>query len=155
MIRKIYPELNVLEFAGPYAQKLLRDRLDPGDLQGNLMRMGLRMQNFATEVPLQLSQILLDLETGKLSVSVKSEGIDRISDAIRAVGFTLFLGLTSAASLVGASISFARYEWLFHGVPVLGLASLLLAGGLFGSALSWHVIAGRLRKIRISRWLKR
>ena len=43
--------------------------MDPNDLQGNMMKVALRLQNFATEVPLQLSQILLDLETGKLNTA--------------------------------------------------------------------------------------
>ena len=155
IIRKVYPELNVLEFAQPYAQQLLRGKLDPGDLQGGLMRMGLRLQNFATEVPLQLSQILLDLETGKLAVTVRSEGIDRVADTLRSVGFTVFLGLGGAAFLIGAFIAFSRYDWLYRGMPVLGLLGLLVAGTLFGVALSWYVFAGRLRKISLSRWLKR
>ncbi|MBS2027117.1 MAG: AarF/ABC1/UbiB kinase family protein [Deltaproteobacteria bacterium] len=154
IIRKVYPDLNVLEFAQPYVQKLLKDRLDPGDLQGSLMRMGLRLQNFATEVPLQLSQILVDLETGKLTVSVRGEQLDKLGDNVRGAGLTVFLGILSAAFLVGAFISFSRYEWFFHGVPVLGLLGLVVAGGLFGAGVSWYLLAGRLRKIRISRWLK-
>lgn len=155
IIRKVYPDLNVLEFAQPYLQQLLRERLDPTDLQGGLMRMGLRLQNFATEVPLQLSQILLDLESGKLSVNVRGEGLDRVGEMVRGVGLTMFLGLIGAACLIGAFMSFEKYDWLFHGVPVLGIVGVLIAGALFGFAFSWYVLAGRLRKIRLSRWLKK
>lgn len=155
IIRKVYPDLNVLEFAQPYLQQLLRERLDPSDLQGGLMRMGLRLQNFATEVPLQLSQILLDLESGKLSVTVRGEGLDRVGEMVRGVGLTMFLGLIGAACLIGAFMSFQKYDWLFHGVPVVGIFGTLIAGALFGAAMSWYVLAGRLRKIRLSRWLKK
>jgi len=155
IIREVYPDLNVLEIAQPYVQQLLRDRLDPGDMQGNLMRMGLRLQTFATEVPLQLSQILLDLESGRLTVSVRSEGIDRVADAVRAVGFTVFLGLVGSAFLVGAFIAFSRYAWQVRGMPVIGLLGLVVAGGLFGSAMSWYLVGSRLHKIKLSRWFRR
>ena len=67
MLRSLYPEMNILEVALPYAKELLADRYDPSQLQGGLMRTLLRFQSLATDLPTQLSQILLDLESGKFT----------------------------------------------------------------------------------------
>jgi ubiquinone biosynthesis protein len=155
IIRKVHPELNVLELAKPFTTQLLSDRINPGDWQGNAMKVALRLQTFATEVPLQLSQILLDLETGKLSVNVKSEGLDQLNTNIRTLTVTLYLGLLSASFVIGMFISFAGVDRTVGGVPLTGLVALVFAGALFGVATSWAVFSGRVGKIKLSRWLKK
>ncbi len=64
----------------PYAKELLADRYDPRQLQGGLMRTLLRFQSLAADLPTQLSQILLDLESGKFSVTVRAEQFDKLND---------------------------------------------------------------------------
>ena len=154
-IRKIYPEMNVLEIAGPYARQLLKDRFDTSDLQGTLMRVALRLQGFATEVPMQLSQILIDLESGKLTVSVKSQALDRVAANVKGLGVTIYLGLLSSAFIIGAFIALARAPWEIRGVPAAGVVGVVLFGGTLGAALSWVALSGRGSKIRLSRWLRK
>ncbi len=155
IIREVYPDMNVMEVAGPYAKRLLRDRLDPNDLQGNVMKVALRLQNFATEVPLQLSQILLDLETGKLSVGVRSEGLESITRVLRSLAVILPLSMLSAAFVVGGFISFARFDREIHGWPLSGLIAVMMAGALAGAGITSYLLGGRLVKIRLSRWLRK
>ena len=155
IIREVYPDMNVLEVAGPYAQRLLRDRIDPNDLQGSVMKVALRLQNFATEVPLQLSQILLDLETGKLTVSVRSEGLESITRVLRSLAVILPLAMLSAAFVVGGFLSFARFDREIHGWPLSGLIAVMMAGALAGAGITSYLLSGRLGKIRLSRWLRK
>jgi ubiquinone biosynthesis protein len=155
ILRTLDPDLNVGEVALPYAKKLLTDRYDPSQLQGGIMRTLLRMQGLATELPMQLSQILMDLETGKFSVTVKADQLDRLNNSLRMIAAIGFLGLTACAFIIGAFISFAHQPWRVWGMPALGLFGAVAAGSTFGAAFTWYLAAGRLRKLSLRRFLKR
>jgi len=153
IMRSLYPELNIMEAAMPYAKELLADRYDPSQLQGGLMRTLLRLQSLAADLPTQLSQILLDLESGKFSVTVRAEPLDRLNDSLRAAAVVGFLGLCACAFIVGAFISFAQMPWLYEGIPVMGVLGIAMSSLLFGTVLGWYLFGGRVRKFRLSRWL--
>ncbi|PTL85982.1 AarF/ABC1/UbiB kinase family protein [Vitiosangium sp. GDMCC 1.1324] len=153
MMRSLYPDLNILEVAMPYAKELLADRYDPSQLQGGLMRTLLRFQSLAADLPTQLSQILLDLESGKFSVTVRAEQFDKLNENLRSAAIILFLGLCACGFIVGAFISFAQTQWQYHGVPVLGMLGVALSAALFGATFTWYLFGKRFGKVRVSRWL--
>jgi ubiquinone biosynthesis protein len=155
MLRSLYPEMNILEMALPYAKELLAGRYDPSQLQGGLMRTLLRFQSLATDLPTQLSQILLDLESGKFTVTVRADQFDKLNENLRSVAIIAFLGLCACGFIVGAFMSFAQKPWMYGNVPVLGIVGIALAAALFGAVFTWYLFAGRLRKVSISRWLKK
>jgi len=154
VLRSLYPDLKVSEFALPYARQLLFDRYDPSQLQGGLLRTLLRVQTFAGDLPVQLSQILLDLETGKFSVSIRTEQLERLNANLRAVAVIAFGGLCACGFIVGVFISFAQKQWLVRGLPVLGVIGIAAAAALFGATTTWYLFGQRVRKLRLSRWLK-
>ncbi len=155
MLRTLHPDLNILEMALPYAKQLLAGRYDPNQLQGGLMKTLLRVQSLATDVPLQLSQIMMDLETGKFAVNVRAEELEKLNANLRTATMIGFMGLCACGLIVGTFISFAQANWAVHGVPVLGLLGLTLAASLFGATFAWYLFAGKFRKVRISSWLKK
>ncbi|MFE8598406.1 ABC1 kinase family protein [Archangium violaceum] len=153
MLRSLYPELNILEVAMPYAKELLADRYDPSQLQGGLMRTLLRFQSLAQDLPTQLSQILLDLESGKFSVTVRAEQFDKLNDNLRSAAIVMFMGLCACGLIVGAFISFAQTPWHYHGLPVLGLLGIILSAAIFGAVFTWYLFGRSFGKVRVSRWL--
>jgi ubiquinone biosynthesis protein len=155
MLRGLYPEMNILEMALPYAKELLAGRYDPSQIQGGLMRTLLRFQSLATDLPTQLSQILLDLESGKFTVTVREDQLDKVNDNLRTVAIIAFLGLCACGFIVGAFISFAREPWMYGNVPVLGIVGIAVAAALFGGVFTWYLFGGRFRKVSLTRWLKK
>ena len=155
MLRGLYPEMNILEMALPYAKELLAGRYDPSQLQGGLMRTLLRFQSLATDLPTQLSQILLDLESGKFTVTVRADQFDKLNENLRSVAIIAFLGLCACGFIVGAFISFAQKPWMYGNVPVLGIIGIAVAAAFFGAVFTWYLFGGRFRKVSISRWLKK
>jgi ubiquinone biosynthesis protein len=77
----------------PYAKELLLGRYETGSLGTLGMKALLRLQTFATELPTQLSQVLLDLEGGKFTVNVASEELERIHAGIKGLGMVGVPGL--------------------------------------------------------------
>ncbi|RKI13301.1 AarF/ABC1/UbiB kinase family protein [Corallococcus sp. AB030] len=155
MLRGLYPELNILEVALPYAKELMAGRYDPSQLQGGLMRTLLRFQSMAQDLPTQLSQILLDLETGRFSVTVRAEQFDKLNENLRSVAVIAFLGLCACGFIVGAFIAFAPRPPMYGNVPVLGIVGIALAAALFGAVLTWYLFGGRFGKVSVTRFLKK
>jgi ubiquinone biosynthesis protein len=155
MLRGLYPEMNILEVALPYAKELMAGRYDPTQFQGGLMRTLLRFQSMAQDLPTQLSQILLDLETGKFSVTVRAEQFDKLNENLRSVAVIAFLGLCACGFIVGAFIAFAPRPPMYGNTPVLGIVGIALAAALFGAVLTWYLFGGRFGKVRVSRFLKK
>jgi ubiquinone biosynthesis protein len=155
VLRWLCPDLKISELALPYAKELLAGQYDPSRLQGGMLRTLLRFQSLASDLPVQMSQILLDLEAGKFAVNVRAEQLDRLNQNLRAIGVIAFLGLCACGFIVGAFISFAQQPWTLRGVPILGILGVASSAALFGATISWYWLGGRFRKIRLARFLKR
>lgn len=153
LIRWLYPELNIVEAAMPYAKELLLGRYEAMGLGGSGMRVLLRLQTFATEVPMQLSQILMDLEGGKFKVNIASEDLEQIHRSLKGLGLISFVGFVACGLTIGAFFSFSRMDHTVHGLPVIGLFAASALAICFGAVAMWTFTSGRLRKISISRWL--
>jgi len=149
LLRQLAPDMDILAVSLPYAKQLLAGRYDPAQLRGGLMRTLLRFQGLASDLPTQLSQILLDLETGRFGVTVKSPELEKINQSLRSVAVIGFLGLCACGFIVGAFLSFAQVPWTVRGLPVLGVLGVASAAALFGSALGWYLFGHRVGKIRL------
>ena len=153
ILRQLSPDLDILGVALPYAKELLKGRYEVGDLQGGLLRELLRFQGLAADLPTQLSQILLDLETGRFNVHVRSTTLDQVNASLRSAAVITFLGLCACGFIVGAFISFSQVPWTVRGYPVLGLLGTAGAAALFGAAFTWYVFGNRFGKISLRRLL--
>ncbi|MDQ3263985.1 MAG: AarF/ABC1/UbiB kinase family protein [Myxococcota bacterium] len=155
VIRTLHPDLNVMEVAMPYAKELLAGRYDPTQLQGGLMRTLFRLQGLANDLPVQLSQILLDLETGKFEVNVRATQFETLNSSLRSAAVIAFLGLCACGFIVGSFMAFSQNPWMVGGIPVLGVIGVAASAMLFGATFSWYLFAGRVHKVRLSRFLKK
>jgi len=155
IIRQLDPDLDVAQVALPYAKQLLIDRYSPSSMSGGLLRLLLQLQGFLQDTPQQLSQILMDLEGGKFSVTVRNEEMQRLNTNVKALGILLFMGSIASGLIVGAFSLVGRVSgpegthW-----PLAALAGLTLAAMLFGAAVTWTLVGGRIRKLSVRRFLK-
>ncbi|HTP25712.1 MAG TPA: AarF/UbiB family protein, partial [Anaeromyxobacteraceae bacterium] len=154
IIRKLYPRLDALEIGLPYAKDLLLSRFSPSDASSTVMKSLLKLQGLAEDVPAQLQQILVDVESGKFRVNVRSEELDRIAANVRALGLTSFLGLVAAGLTVGGLATLARAFAASRVLPLIGGLALAFAGALFGIGIALHLVGGPRRKIQLRRLLR-
>jgi len=152
ILRSLFPGMNIGEIALPYAKHLLTERFDPNHLQGGMLKTLNRLQSAANELPMQLSQILLDLEGGKFSVTVKAEQMNELNKNLRALAVISFFGLCACGLIVGAFISFASKDWTIHGVPFLGLFAVVAASFLFGVMMTWYLFGKSVKKVSLTRF---
>jgi ubiquinone biosynthesis protein len=155
ILRSLWPGMNIGEVALPYAKKLLSDRYDPSQMQGGMMKTLLRVQTMASELPLQLSQILIDLESGRFNVTVRSDQINELNQTLKKLSVIAFLGLLTCGTIVGTFIAFASKNWSIGGVPVMGVIGIVSGGFTLGLAFAWYLFGGAFRKVKLSKWLGR
>jgi ubiquinone biosynthesis protein len=155
LMRWLYPELNIGQAVMPYAKELLFGRYESMGLGAFGMRAFLRFQTFATDVPMQLSQVLLDLEGGKFKVNVDSPDLAQLNSNIKALALVTFFGMLSCGLTVGAFLSFSKMDYAWRGIPVLGGMAVAIVGMLLGAILAWAVLSGRIRKLSLAKWAKK
>jgi ubiquinone biosynthesis protein len=154
ILRSLYPEMPISEIFMPYAKQLMGDRYDPSQLQGNVMKTLLRLQGAADELPLQLQQILLDLESGKFTVTVKAEQMTELNQSLRAFAVVAFSGLCACGFIIGTFIAFANKPFEIWGVPVMGVLGIAATIFLFSTAMVRQLWRG-FRKVSIKRFMKK
>ena len=152
ILRSLYPEMPIGEIFMPYARKMMAERYDPSQLQGNAMKTLLRLQNAASDLPLQLQQIMLDLESGKFTITLKDDQVESLNSNLRALAVVAFVGLCACGFIIGTFLAFAPKQWEIAGIPVMGLLGIGATVFLFSTAMVRQVL-GSFRKVSIKRFL--
>jgi ubiquinone biosynthesis protein len=154
ILRMLYPEMPIGQIFLPYAKNLFTERLDPTQLQGGLMKGLLRLQTTASELPLQLQQLMLDLESGKFTVTVRTEQMQEMNSNLRALAVVAFAGLCACGFIIGTFIAFASRPWDVWGIPVLGLFGIVSTVFLFSTAVVRTMVSS-FRKISVRKLFDR
>ena len=157
ILRQLDPDLDVVSVALPYAKQLLWERYNPSSMSGGALRVLLQLQGFLQDTPQQLSQILMDLEGGKFHVTVRNEEMAKLNLNVKALGILVFMGSIASGLIAGAFSLVGRASDPVTGTtrwPVPALAGLALAAMLFGAAVTWTLLSGRLKKLSVRRFLK-
>ena len=152
VLRSLYPELPINEIFMPYAKKLLAERYDPTQLQGGMMKTLLRLQGAVSDLPMQLQQIMLDLESGKFTVTVKAEQMTELNQTLRSFAVVAFAGLCACGFIIGTFIAFANKPFELWGIPVMGVLGIAATVFLFSTAVVRQSWTG-FRKLSIKRFI--
>ncbi len=157
VLRSVYPDLDIIGTLKPYAQRLLKDRFGSERMIKAGMVTLMRVNHLLRDVPMQIDQVLMDVEAGELRVQVGHPALDHHIGAMTVLGSRVFMGFISCGLIIGGSILLTTSNWRPDGVPVLaitGVMFLLLAGVTSFAALTWHFITGGMRKLRLTPWLR-
>jgi len=129
--RSIDPTINVYEIARPYANRLLRERLEPGFLLERSQERALEYARYLEDYPEQLRQLLAELEDGALEVKLHHGGLDRLTGEVDVLANRLVFAVVTGALLIGSSFlgAFATGgpQVPLLGVPVVAFAGFTLA----------------------------
>jgi len=154
ILRTLHPDMNISEMVLPYAKKILAERYDMSHFQESGMRTLFRLSTSINEVPLQLSQILLDLEAGKFSVSLNSEQFAQHNQTLRSLGAVVFAGLCTCGLIIGSFVLFASKNWEFNGIPILGIVAIAAASFISFVSGLWYFSKGGIFKLSLKRFFR-
>lgn len=155
VIRHLDPRLEVMQVVRPYIQSLVEEQLAIADIGDSAMKNLVRARGFLRDLPLTASQILTDLEAGKLTIQFENQHLDQISRNIDSLGLTVFMGLIASALVIGGLNELARYDTELWGLPILPTAAFFLASVLFGGAIGRSFLAPRIKKVSIAKLMSR
>lgn len=141
----ISPEFNIFEAARPHARRLIASRLSPNQLATRLAgRLGSYSESLA-DVPLQIGEILREIQDGEVRFGVDVEGAKEARERREATGNRMVLALLAAALFVASALIgvFAPSGPALAGIRVVAVPGLLL-----GAALGAFAFLGVLRSGR-------
>ena len=125
------------------------------DFERSAIRGLIQTRGILKDLPLTASQILMDLESGKLQVQIDSQKLETIARNIDALGVTVFMGMMAGGLITGSMFLVSRLDVSFVNQPVLALLGLAAASMLFGGALGRYLLAPRIRKISLGQFLSK
>jgi len=154
IMRRLKPDLDVMELGMPYARELAMRRFSAQKIAKSAVNTAVGFSSFVTKVPQQMDQVLMDIESGNLTITVRNESLDQMGETLNTMGTRLFLGVIAAGlAIVSALVLQPYYDSEIYGVPVMLVVGILSAVGattLFWWALGWHVAASRKgKKLRL------
>lgn len=151
IVRELDPHIDVAEVARPYAERLLLNRVGLEQVEGNLYRALLQFQGLSNDIPLQVSQILADLSSGKTQVRVLGPQLDRLHASVLMAGTIVAGSILGGAFIIGAFIALARIESTLFGVPAVGLLGAFFGVGIALWVGAYALFRPRLRKLSLLR----
>lgn len=155
IVRVLHPRFDPSSTVAKRAEELLRARIDPRSLEGGGLRTALQLAMLVQELPVQVGQLLMDLERGQMQVTVKSDALENLNNTLRGVGMSVVGGiLAGALILAGFMALYASGLMTARALP-LAIAAFAAAGSCFGVAFAWYITGGRLPKITIAGLLGR
>jgi ubiquinone biosynthesis protein len=158
IMRELEPDLDIMAKGMPYAKQLATRRFSARKILQGVMNSAMGFSGFVQQIPQQMDQILMDLEGGNLTITVKNESIDEIGTFLNTLGTRIFLGIMAAGLAVAAALILRGYDTQVSGVSVMLVLGIVLAAvalGLFWWALSWHIVGGSARsKLRLEPFMR-
>jgi ubiquinone biosynthesis protein len=154
--RRFIPNVNIVAKVTPYAQKLVGQRLGPERLARDALRLMQQVQTTARDVPLQLNQLMMDLQTGNIDIGMVDRGAERMRNEVKWVGIRLSMALIAGSlGLAGAMLLAPFSNLTFQGFPVLAVTSavFLSTSFLIWLGLLMHTLFAA--RIHPRDWLRR
>jgi ubiquinone biosynthesis protein len=151
ILRVLDPQLDPSQVAAPYVKRMLAERFSLEDVRGGLGRGLLQLSGFLNEVPQQVSQILLDLEGGRMTINVRDPEVTLLRKSVRSMGIDLFWGLIAAGLVVGSMFGLmAPGE-----TPLAAVLGLIGAGLIAAIGTLRYYLGPLLGRMRLRPWLER
>ena len=152
IIRTLHPEVDLVAIARPFLDEIVRRRLSPKRILGEIVSEASGIGSMLRTLPGQVDQLLHDFETGNLMVRAVTPELDEIPPRLHALGGRLSLAAFASATTIATAIVLpASAESLPSRVAasVLGVAAAV--GWLW--LLAWHWL-GRGKPVRLAPLMK-
>ncbi|HNY11058.1 MAG TPA: AarF/ABC1/UbiB kinase family protein, partial [Candidatus Wallbacteria bacterium] len=136
---------NVSEHMKPYAEKMMREKMNPIKLAGRLFDSASDFAALMHELPSGVSEIMDKIKYGKLKMDIEPKGVERILAAHERMSNKLAFSIVLAALIIGSSVVIhSKIPPLWNEIPIIGLAGFGIA-----SILGFWLLISMLRHEKI------
>ena len=145
IVRRLDPELDIPATLSPYSRDLLLSRYGPQRLSQSMLNTALSASALTRELPLQMTQLLMDLEYDGLPVHLNDGGFSEMRRCLRGVGTKVSLAIISA----GFAIAFGIFATNTVKLPLVGLLLGLGAAGSLALLTLFTLFEGRALRLKM------
>ena len=137
IIRTLHPEVDLVGIARPFLDDIVRQRLSPQRILGDMMSEASGIGSMLRTVPGQIDQLMHDFETGNIMIRAITPELDRIPRHLHALGGRLSLAAFASATTIATAIAVPEStESRLRMVTAVLLALTAIAG--WTSLFVWH-----------------
>ena len=150
VLRSVDPDLDILGTAKPFARRLLKNRYSSKRLLETGVQTFSNVASLLRDLPQNLDQILLDLNTGTLTFEIRNKPMEELGSQLNVVATRIFMAIMAAGLFISASIMVNDDPWRVAGIPVATVMSFSLAMFLTFVGLAWHALGAGSGKLSLS-----
>jgi ubiquinone biosynthesis protein len=152
IIRTLHPDVDLVGIARPFLDDIVKRRLSPRRVLGELMSEASGVGSMLRTVPGQIDQLLHDFESGNLMVRAVTPGLDEIAPRLHALGGRISLAAFASATTIAAAIALPEGT---NSLPRMILAAALGISAAIGwtTLYAWHWL-GRGKPVRLAPLVK-
>ncbi len=150
--KRLLANADIVEEVRPWAQRLVTRRFGPERVSADALRAMQHAHVAFRDLPTQASQLLVDLERGRIAVTARDPDAEALRLAVSRAASALTWGVVFAATLMCATALLVAWALTAHQVQVLHRASWMAGGGVAMTVLLWTVSRVRQRSSRSTSW---
>ena len=156
-VRRLLPDVGIVDEVRPYAERLMKKRFAPDRILQDIASTLFQLQGQARELPTQASQVLADLDAGRLEIITRNPDAAALREEIKRGVTRLSLAAVASTATFAALLLLRTPAEQLAGVPGWDVLFrlLLLAGMVAFVSLGLHVVFGYVpspRQLRASAW---
>ena len=152
IIRTLHPDVDLIGIARPFLDDIVKRRLSPRRVLGELMSEASGVGSMLRTVPGQIDQLLHDFESGNLMVRAVTPELDEIPPRLHALGGRISLAAFASATTIAAAIAVPESMQSLPRMVMstaLGISAVIAWTALF----AWHWL-GRGKPMRLTPLVK-
>ncbi len=143
--RKLLPDQDIIAEVRPLAERLVTKQLAPDQMAAEAAKMLLAARSGAAQLPLQATQLLADLEAGRVQLNTRNPDQDALLTEIRQAGLRIAMAMCVLALSTAGAIMLSAAEIRLLGlkiVPMLGILTILASSVLWAMLVAHTQLAG-------------
>ncbi|MBS3097368.1 AarF/ABC1/UbiB kinase family protein [Candidatus Woesearchaeota archaeon] len=121
------PNFKFVESTKPFIEKLMRERLSPKYMMGNIIENASKFKKFISELPKQTTEALKKIQSGKIKIDIEDTDVKKLALEIDKSSNRLAYGIIIAALIVAGALVMQVNQPLIFGMPVISFISFLIA----------------------------
>jgi len=129
--RQLDPDFNMIGHLRPFMEKLLRERVTPGNLSRDLLRTGKAYSSLLRNLPHDIKEFINRVNRNKFKIDLEHRGLEKLITDLDKSSNRLSFSLLIAALIIGSSIIMQTNKGpMLLGFPILGFLGYSIAGFL-------------------------
>jgi ubiquinone biosynthesis protein len=127
--RRLQADFNMVEYAEPYVQRVIRRSLSPIRQFHELQLMIVDLIELMGDLPYEVKRLLAQLTEGRVKIEFEHVGLEPVRTTFNQITNRLAMAVILASLIIGSSlIVLSGLPPLVANMPVVGLAGYMVSG---------------------------